>query len=55
MKIKGSLLMSTLIVIGFGGKIWLGHVTCKHVVAEDPILESPTPMTIQLSWSYDED
>ena len=29
MKIKGSLLMSILILSSFGGKIWLGHVTCK--------------------------
>ena len=45
MKIKGSLLMSDPIVSGFGGKIWLGHVTCKRGggLAADPIFGIPEP------------
>ena len=29
-------MMSVHIISGFGGKIWLGHVTCKQEVAADP-------------------
>jgi len=43
MKIKGSLLMSVPIISGFGGKSWLGHVTCKYGVAADPIFLIPDP------------
>ena len=37
MKTKGSLLTSDSIISGFGGKIWLRHVTCKSGVTDDPI------------------
>jgi len=43
MKIKGSLLMSVPIITGFGEKIWLGHVTCKSGIADDPIFRIPDP------------
>jgi len=43
MKIKGSLLMSDPIISGFGSKIWLGHVTCKLGVTDDPIFGIPDP------------
>ena len=43
MKIKGGLLMSVPIVGGFGGKIWLDHVTCKYGVVDDTILGIPVP------------
>jgi len=43
MKTKGSLLMSVPIISGFGGKIWLRHVTCIEGVADDPIFGIPDP------------
>ena len=52
MKTNGSLLMSIPIISTFGGKIWLGYVTCKSPTTS--CLESPTPIclfTIQLSWA----
>ena len=58
MKLKGSLLMSVPIISGFGGKIVLGHVTCKLGVDNDPIFGIPhpdLPFTILLSLGYDED
>ena len=59
-KTKGSLLMGVPIISGFGGKIWLGHVTCKLGITDGttPYLESRKPIclfTIQLSCGYDED
>jgi len=43
MTIKGSLQVSIAIVkaflADFWSKIWLGHVTCKCGVADDPIFE----------------
>ena len=43
MKIKDSLLMSVPIISGFGGKIWLGVVTCQYGVAADPTFGIPDP------------
>ena len=54
-KIKVSLLMNIPIVKRFGGKIWRGYVTKKSGSPATPYLESPTPITIQVSWGYDEE
>ena len=47
MTIKGSLHGSIDIVkaflADFWRKIWLGHVTCKYGVADDPTFEFPDP------------
>ena len=43
MKIKGSLVMSVPIISGFGGKIWLDHVTCQWRLADDPIFGIADP------------
>jgi len=31
------------VLADFWSKIWLGHVTCKYGVADDPIFEFPDP------------
>jgi len=45
MTIKGSLQASIPVVkaflAGFWSKIWLGHVTCKYGVGDDPIFAFP--------------